>query len=218
MKQLVLVLCLFALCCAPPVRPAVSPVTEANAVTVALMVPRGDAGEYGPVCAGVWVGDEWILTTNHCVTDDDEAPVAVMRYIANPAAKLYDSAVVYRDEVHDLALLRAKTAPMHTVAPVARVSPLVGDVVHVVGHPIGFVWTYLTGQVSGVLRTDSRLPRSPLMQVQCPVVRGNSGGGAFDEGGQLVGIADLQVHQLEGEAFFTPVEVIVLFLQKSHVL
>jgi len=87
-KQLVLLLCLVPLCCAPAPRPAVSPVTEANAVTVALMVPRGDA--LGPLCAGVWVGDEWILTANHCVTDEDEAPIAEIKFIANPSAKVYD--------------------------------------------------------------------------------------------------------------------------------
>jgi S1-C subfamily serine protease len=56
------------------------------------------------------------------------------------------------------------------------------------------------------------------LQVQCPIAPGSSGGGAFDAGGELVGVADLHVHGLDGEGFFVPVEVIVPFLQKSHVL
>lgn len=216
MKYLLLMLCLVSLCCAPP-RPAVSPAVEASAVTVALVVLRGD--EYGPTCAGVWVGDEWILTANHCATDDESSPIERVTFIADAGAHRYEAAVAYRDADHDLALLRARGVPAHAVARVALVSPRPGDLVHVVGHPMGFLWTYLTGQVSGPLRNDPRLPHEgPYLQVQCPIVSGSSGGGAFNDEGELVGVADLKIGQLEGEGLFVPVEVILPFLRASHVL
>jgi S1-C subfamily serine protease len=66
------------------------------------------------------------------------------------------------------------------------------------------------------VRHDARLPEGPDLQVQVPVAPGNSGGGAFDDGGHLVGLMDGMLETLPGEGFFVPVEVIRPFLKASH--
>lgn len=219
-------LALFSLCCAPN-RPPLSQdrITEASADTVALMVARDDGSGYRPLCAGVWVSEEWILTANHCVMDDTdgiELPVATMHYISDRDSDVVyqerDSDVVYRDVEHDLALLRAKTWPVHRFAPVASASPRVGTELHVFGHPLGFLWTYTTASVAAVNVTDPRLSGGPYLILQGAATHGNSGGGAFDNQGRLVGICDRSASGWPTVGFFIPVEVIVPFLKKSHVL
>lgn len=103
---------------------------------------------------------------------------------------------------HDLALVEAagNNLPAHDVAMVADVNPGLGERLRVVGQPKGLYWSYIEGVVSAYRET---LPEErsittevneidvvgPYLQVSAPVWYGNSGGGAFDEEGKLVGIA-----------------------------
>jgi S1-C subfamily serine protease len=220
LRALVVLLALwFSVCCAhPAARLPPDHVLDATAVTVALLI---DKDEHRYVCAGVWVADEWILTANHCLVDeaDDgsitDVPSAAFE-IAESIGFHYRAEVVFRDPEHDLALLRAKTWPIHRTAVIAYESPAPGTHVHVVGHPGGFLYTYATGQVMAPVRHDARLPDGPDLQVQVPVAPGNSGGGAFDDEGHLVGLMDGMLETLPGEGFFVPVEVIHAFLKASH--
>lgn len=96
------------------------------------------------------------------------------------------------DERRDLALVKAvgHAIPAHEVADIADTSPAIGDKVHVVGHPKGAYWTYLDGSVAAY---RDELPyltkRGPFMELNCSAYYGNSGGGAFDNDGKLIGIA-----------------------------
>lgn len=103
---------------------------------------------------------------------------------------------------HDLALIEAggKNLPKHDIAEVALENPGVGERLHVIGQPKGLYWSYIEGVVSAYRET---LPEErslvtelneidvigPYLQVSAPVWYGNSGGGAFDSEGKLVGIA-----------------------------
>src|SRR5579864_772098 len=104
------------------------------------------------------------------------------------------SHVVGWDEHKDLALLEAagNAVPSHEFAKVADVTPGLGEPVHVCGHPKGFYWTFLEGTVAGYRGEIPHMDKKagPFMQVQIPIFFGNSGGGAFNEYGELVGIAD----------------------------
>lgn len=216
MKYL-LALVLLSLGCARTQPLPVNPVSESFAVTVALMSPGDSERPAHPMCAGVWIGDEWILTAKHCTTDDDDEPVKGISYITDPGTRTeYQATVAYRDEKYDLALLMALTRPVHQWASVAKQHAPVGAAVHIVGHPAGLYWTYMTGQVAGYHFTMAPLADTgPVLQVQAPIYFGNSGGGAFDDDGQLVGICSFGT-RLPGEGFFVSVETINAFTLASH--
>ena len=110
--------------------------------------------------------------------------------------------VLVVDPAHDLALVEAagKNLPAHDVAVVAALSPAVGEKISVVGQVKGLYWTYVEGTVGQYRNTvpEKRSPISevneipivgPYLQASAPVWYGNSGGGAFDSSGELVGIA-----------------------------
>jgi hypothetical protein len=103
---------------------------------------------------------------------------------------------------HDLALVEAsgRNLPAHDIAYVGDENPAIGEKLNVVGQVKGLYWTYVEGTVAQY-RTD--IPErskpvsevneigfvGPYLQISAPVWYGNSGGGAFDSDGHLVGIA-----------------------------
>lgn len=122
------------------------------------------------------------------------------------------------EDHYDLALLEVvgDVIPTHDNAELSNSPPNLGDLVEVVGHPKGLYWTFLRGSVAGYPRSlpHMKMP-GPFLQIEAPVYFGNSGGGAFNEYGQLVGIADFLL-RLPGEGFFVPAESIKVFLNSPE--
>jgi S1-C subfamily serine protease len=128
---------------------------------------------------------------------------------------------------HDLALIEASggNLPSHEVAEVGEENPAIGEKISVVGQVRGLYWTYVEGTVAQY-RTD--IPErgkpvsevneigfvGPYLQVSAPVWYGNSGGGAFDMDGKLVGIASFLTGAPHSCYFIHP-DVIRGFL-KAH--
>lgn len=130
------------------------------------------------------------------------------------------SKLVGWDKDHDLALLEAqgRAIPKHETAEVAEAVPGMGEPIHTVGHPKGLYWTFLEGTVAGYLQSvphDEKL--GPALQLQVPIYFGNSGGGAFNEYGQLIGIADFLM-RVPSEGFYVPVVTIREFLVAQNML
>lgn len=119
----------------------------------------------------------------HEVVEVGKAPSAIHNSIAT---------VLYKDL--DLALLKAVgTIPDHGIAKLANNTPEQGDRIHTVGHTVGLLyWTYTPGYVSAYRREltsiTNDIVNGPFMQVSGPMFFGNSGGGAFNDDGELVGI------------------------------
>ena len=124
------------------------------------------------------------------------------------------SKVVAFDPEDDLALLVTAKPPAHTSAPVADGIPPVGSEVHVVGHPLRLAWTYTHGYVVGYrYDEDDKITR---LQLDVIVHPGNSGGGAFDSEGRLVGICSFLIADQPGLSFFVGPDLINPFLVKAR--
>lgn len=122
------------------------------------------------------------------------------------------------DSSHDLALIQVSgNGPTHEVAELAKAVPATGEYVSVVGHPRGWYWTFLQGTVAGYRNNLPGDDQGPYLQVQVPAYYGNSGGGAFDAYGKLIGMADL-LNGIPSETLFVPVDPIRNFLVEQKVL
>jgi len=124
----------------------------------------------------------------------------------------------YVDKKHDLALLKVQgdVIPPHTVAKLAKSKPAMGEHVYVLGHVKGLYWSLIDCTVSAY-RDDLPLPeefgiRGPFMQLSGPVYFGNSGGGAFNSNGELVGIASF-LFRAPSTSMFIPLDAIKTFLK-----
>ena len=166
--------------------------------TVALVGFREDLSIY-VYCTGVWVGDNKIVTAGHCVKDEENPELDVvgtkLYYVVqkevselkeDPTA-LHLAKVNLVDNDHDLALLEAYVsgAPSHRVAKLAEELPGVGEGVYMVGHPRGLYYSYVSGTISAY-KKDSSI--GPAIQINGTIWFGNSGGGIFDNNGNLLGI------------------------------
>jgi S1-C subfamily serine protease len=95
----------------------------------------------------------------------------------------------------DLALLEVQTKlPNHWQASLAGEAPVRGDTVYVVGNPMGVLYSSVTkGIVSSVERNYPMIgvtdqADNGLVQISSGVIGGNSGGAAYNDSGQLIGV------------------------------
>lgn len=181
--------------------------------TVAIIEHMGDNSI--PVCAGVWVSENSFITAAHCV----EKVIPIYEYAApeDYAKKEYKTAVaVAADKEKDLALMIAdpQNISPHPVVIVSNGPLSAGDEVDIIGHTMGLPWTYSKGYISafrGDLSGPAEEPQK-LIQISAPVWMGNSGGGAFDRAGNLVGICSWVVSSGPQLSFFTDREVVREFV------
>jgi len=219
-----------------------SSTVEKSKEAVVALVERDEIGLAHAYCAGVWVDDDKIITAFHCVRNDvpdltilgipdgfwdldDELGKEVSFVVQDEVTSwesdigsLHQATVIDYDKEHDLALLVATVGyPGHETAPIAHYTPVSGQHLNIIGHPSGVWWTFSSGYVSAY-RDGEWVPEKagPLVQVTGPVWFGNSGGGAFDDEGNLVGIASFLIRGTPEMSFFIAPEKIDSLLRANQ--
>lgn len=209
-------------CCVGTMKPAPDvpnpgPTSLIKNSTVAF-VGKTDEG-LKPFCGGVWVSRNWILTAFHCVKGETR----VLPYVdpgdvgdEDPSdSKVRLGYVAAWSNKADLALVFDPEPPSHPFVHVSNdTKESVGRPIHVMGHTVGYWWTYSHGYVSRDFKSES--PAGMLVrvvQVSAPVWMGNSGGGIFDETGKLLGISSWVSKAGPNLAFFIHPTVIQEFLE-----
>jgi serine protease Do len=126
-------------------------------------------------------GDGYLVTNNHVVEKSSEVEVLMDDSRTLPAK------VVGTDSKTDLALLKVEGSDFPYVR-LAADAPRVGDWVLAVGNPFGLGGTVTAGIVSARARDIGAGPYDDFLQIDAPVNRGNSGGPAFNQKGEVVGV------------------------------
>lgn len=129
-------------------------------------------------CSAVMIAPERALTARHCMTMD--APVVTINGVDYPVSHAYGNPAL------DLALLVIPDAPCPCAKP-APVAVKSGEKVMVIGYPygIGRVVTY------GEMQERVVIGDVVYVMITAPARPGNSGGGVFNEKGELLGIVSL---------------------------
>jgi S1-C subfamily serine protease len=131
--------------------------------------------------SAVAVAEHYLLTNCHVVKD--RPVIRIMRDDAPTTATL-----VAGDAKADRCLLKSEGPPLVPVTGVRDFKDLaVGEHVFAVGAPVGLEHTLTQGLISGLRNLGGR----NLVQTDAPLSPGNSGGGLFDESGNLIGITTL---------------------------
>jgi serine protease Do len=125
--------------------------------------------------------DGYIVTNNHVVEHASEVTVTT------DSGKTLTAKVIGTDPKTDLALLKAEGADFPAVSFAAK-PPRVGDWVIAVGNPFGLGGTVTAGIVSARGRDIGSGPYDDFIQIDAPVNHGNSGGPAFNNEGEVVGV------------------------------
>lgn len=137
--------------------------------------------------------------------------------VGNEPSATHLATVALLDKKHDLALLKVdgNVIPPHTIAKLAATSPEIGEHVYILGHVRGLYWSHIEGVVSSS-REDVPVRglgiHGPFLQISGPVFYGNSGGGAFNTKGELVGIASF-MYRAPQTTMFIHLDAIKNFLK-----
>jgi S1-C subfamily serine protease len=130
--------------------------------------------------SAVAISEHLLLTNCHVVRD--RPLIKLVQETTRATAKL-----VAADNTTDRCVLETELA----LAPIAGVRPLeslaIGERVFAVGTPASLERTLSEGLISGIRHEKSR----NLVQTSAPISPGSSGGGLFDERGNLIGITTL---------------------------
>ena len=203
--------------------------------TVALIY-TADNGNSHVYCSGVFVSNSVILTAAHCIygvqeytnsqheDEEDYIPVAAkdikvqftmikeLTEVRKNPSSTHATTVkqLYRGE--DLALLditNPNSIPEHRIAKIADEAPRAGDKLSFMGHPDGFYWSYIEGVCSSIRSDLNMVPMlGPFIQVSAPVWKGNSGGCAYNEDEECVGIASFLNPNAPDQVFYVHTETV----------
>jgi len=138
--------------------------------------------------SGFIITDDGYILTNHHVIDDADS-VTVTMYDGST----YEAQLVGYDESNDLAVLKIEAADLTPVILGDSDNLQVGDSVVAIGNPLGELTFSLTsGTVSALDRTVtlSNNVSMDLIQTDCAINSGNSGGALFNLYGEVVGITN----------------------------
>ena len=155
--------------------------------TVAVAGATEEGGNSG---SGFFIDRRGHILTNHHVIADVTPPITIT--LAGGAQAL--AGVVGGDKVADLALLKLDGRWPHHLT-LRRSAARAGELCFAIGNPLGrYPETITIGVVSGLSRTAIAGPGRPhyhLLQTDCDIHEGNSGGPLVDAQGRVIGVTTL---------------------------
>ena len=135
----------------------------------------------------ILTADGYILTNHHVI--DGSSAITVSMY----NGESYDAALIGYDESNDIAVLKISAEGLTPVVLGDSDNMNVGDDVVAIGNPLGELTFSLTaGTISAKDRqiTMSTGATMNLMQTDCAINSGNSGGALFNMYGEVIGITN----------------------------
>jgi S1-C subfamily serine protease len=163
----------------------VTQVADAVLPSVASLAVRSRRGE-GAGSASVITPDGYLLTSAHVVAGARTAEATFTD------GTTVDADVAGRDELSDLAVLKARGSVPAPVAMGRAEDLRVGQLVVAVGNPLGLAGSVTAGIVSGLgrsLPTRNGRVVDEVIQTDAALNPGNSGGVLADGRGRMVGVS-----------------------------
>lgn len=157
--------------------------------------------------SGTILNDHCVLTAEHLVAENSHQKIIAQDQ------KEYSVTQYYKAEFSDLAVMCVKETWNYPAVKLNEEMPKQYEPIFVIGNPIGIHNILTTGNYQG---DDS---------ISAPITFGNSGGGAFDEQGHLIGIViAVAIKEIQGSVFIFPhlgkittLRDIIPFLQENQI-
>ena len=139
--------------------------------------------------------DGYILTNYHVIEDSDSISVSMYN------GDSYDAALIGYDESNDIAVLKIEAEGLAPVILGDSDNMNVGDSVVAIGNPLGeLTFTLTSGAISAKDRkvTFSNNTTMNLLQTDCAINSGNSGGALFNLYGEVIGVTNAKYSASSG--------------------
>lgn len=157
---------------------------------VVMLETRGAGGELLATGTGFFVRPEGLVVTNHHVAVNQPSEALLADGSRRPVAGL-----LVGDAAADLAILAVEGEGFPALA-LAEATPAVGDVVLVVGGPLGLDQTVTDGKLSRLWPEglsadlqDEVVARAPVLQFAATLAPGSSGSPVVGLDGKVLGVA-----------------------------
>lgn len=154
--------------------------------------------------SGVIIKEDGHIMTNHHVIEGSRK---IKVRLAN--GKDYRAKLIGSDELSDIAIIKIDEKDLTTATYGNSKNLIVGERVVAIGNPLGRLGGTVTSGIISALDRQVTLSgtRMTLLQTDATVNPGNSGGGLFNEAGQLVGIVVAKEggSNVEGLGFAVPI-------------
>ena len=158
--------------------------------------------------------DGYIVTNYHVI--DGASSIQVTLYNGDT----YDATYIGGEELNDVAVLKIDVSGLTPVVLGDSDSLSVGDQVSTIGNALGsYSFSQTSGRVSGVGRTVTMSDGTVMNMIQtdCTINSGNSGGPLFNQYGQVVGITSAKLSNngdsssasIEGIGFAIPLNDVI---------
>ena len=135
----------------------------------------------------ILTGDGYVLTNYHVIESSNSISVTLYD------GKSYDAVLIGYDESSDIAVLKIDAEGLTPVVLGDSDNLNVGDSVVAIGNPLGELTFSLTSGAVSALNREITLSNSVtmnLIQTDCAVNSGNSGGALFNLYGEVIGITN----------------------------
>jgi len=124
-------------------------------------------------------------------------------------APLKMAKIIKFDPNNDIVVLKTENYSSEYFVEISESLGKIGDKVHIIGHPARVEFTYFTGIISGFrIDTNPSGKEQSFLHITAPIYMGNSGGGAFDSNGKLIGICSFFRPAVPNMSFFVDAETI----------
>lgn len=166
-------------------------------------------GEYVTGGAGsgvILTEDGYIVTNNHVV----EGATAIT--VRTSDGTEYEAKLIGTDNQTDLAVLKVEASGLNAVTLADSDGAVVGEPAIVIGNPLGTLGGTVTDGIVSALDREITIggQKMNLIQTSAAVNPGNSGGGLFNEEGQLLGVVNAKSSgsDIEGLGFAIPANMV----------
>ena len=168
-----------------------------RALTPVELFGKVSASIYAVMVSEHFRGSAIAVSLHYAITNCHVVGPDASIVLANATAT-YRAELVSSDSATDRCYLRVQEAELKPVQGLRDYATLaVGEPVFTVGSPKGLVNTLGNGLVSG-LRV---LENVEYVQITAPVSRGSSGGGLFDDRGNLIGVTTFTIQDSQNLNF-----------------
>ncbi len=138
--------------------------------------------------SGFILTDNGYIVTNHHVVEDSDS-ITVSFYDGTSAS----ATLIGSDEANDIAVLKVDKTGLTPVVLGDSANMNVGDSVAAIGNPLGELTFSLTTGIVSALNRDVTMSNGitmTLIQTDCAINSGNSGGALFNMYGEVIGITN----------------------------
>ena len=160
----------------------------AKAAPSVVMVFSGDLpGKMESQGSGVLVSGDKVITNCHVIYSEHKDPRKAI--LVKKAGQSLPASLIASNKPYDTCLLMVPGIAGHQTTMADTTSLRVGQRVYAIGAPSGLELTLTEGLLSALRETGE----SKVIQTSAAISPGSSGGGLFDDQGNLIGITSFQM-------------------------